>query len=196
MIEKKKKREDGPNKWAFLAVWVGAHVAGWGLLWALLAMLNLPEPVGYIFASMVIGIPLAFGEDFALKRYLDLSIPRWRLLTLTGSLIGWLLVGSVAAWFMFDLIPLWVLISLLMLPFMLFQMFLLRKVVRYSLLWLLAGVVSAMTFSITMNARSPDLGNFGAAAIMQGIVTGFVMLWLSTHWREKGKIKAGAHPVL
>ena len=61
------------------------------------------------------------------------------------------------------------------------QAFVLRRYVRDAWLWILANAVAGFMFSMVfVNAFSPSVWNWLLAAIAQGAITGFAMLWMLT----------------
>lgn len=59
------------------------------------------------------------------------------------------------------------------------QAFVLRKYVRDAWLWILANAVAGFMFSMVfVTAFSPSVWNWLLAAVAQGAITGFAMLWM------------------
>ena len=155
----------------------------------------------------IVGFSVGLLQKSAIKRYFHFDLHNWRRASLIGGMIaapvmvlsiyGLNSVISDNYWVLYDsglYSPLSFMISVL--PMIMYvtvmsaiQIVILRRYVSHAWLWILANTVAGLMFSMLVtSAYDPDLGNWLLAAIAQGAVTGFAMLWLLHHLNRQIEI--------
>gem|GEM_PF-2018889 len=155
----------------------------------------------------IVGFSVGLLQKSVIKRYFYFELHNWRRATVIGGMIaapvmalsihGVNTVISDHYWELYQsglYNPLNSMIS--MLPMVMYvmvmsaiQIVILRRYVKHAWLWILANTVAGMMFSMLVSSSiDPDLGNWLLAAIAQGAVTGFAMLWLLHHFNRQIEI--------
>jgi len=132
-----------------------------------------------------------------IKRYFHFRLPNWIRATVAGGLIGapvtafvvislsnhmsgnyWQLVesGQFYLWdTLLNILPMTLYVTIMSAV----QLIVLRQYVRSAWLWILANAIAGLMFSmVAMVTFRPGMIDWLLAAIAQGAITGFAMLWL------------------
>lgn len=145
----------------------------------------------------IVGFAVGLLQKYVIQRYFNIEFTHWK----RASVIGGMIAAPVMAVAMHSLtnymsVHYWQLLEsgqfafydtlTTIMPMVLYvtilatvQIVILRQYVMSAWLWIMANTVAGLTFSMLLaNAFEPGLGNWLLAAIAQGAVTGFAMLWL------------------
>lgn len=148
-------------------------------------------------AGGIIGLGIGMLQRNVIKRHLHIDLPYWQRSTVVGGIIAApvLLLATTALsdyfnanyWviyqtgqrglfqFMESVLPMTVYVTLMSC----IQTIILRRYVKQAWLWVLANTVAGVMFSmVARTAFDPGFFQWFLAAIAQGAVTGFAMLWL------------------
>ncbi len=145
----------------------------------------------------VIALAVGMLQANVLKRYFHFTPQNWQRATVIGGLVaapvtGFIMFGlndymSVNYWELVESGQFEILSLLLnVLPMMMYvtvmsvvQAIVLREYVSSAWLWIVANAVAGLMFSmLAMVTFDPGFGDWLLAAIAQGAITGFAMLWL------------------
>ncbi len=149
------------------------------------------------FAGGIVGMAVGLLQSKVIERYFQFSPKYWKRATVVGGLIAapvmaFSVIGlsdymSANYWQLSFSEHYQTLNSLVnVLPMVLYvtvmsavQLFVLRHYVRNAWLWIIANAVAGFMFSMLVTvAFNPGFGDWLIAAIAQGAITGFAMLWL------------------
>jgi len=200
MIEKPKvdkPSQSRVNRYGFLALWVGAQLAGW-LAFFLFSNYYfgyfLPSWSEGLILGLVIGIPTTIGQKLSLY----LHFGRWFRGWFRTNTIAWALGGAVMLFGTRELgingnerIGILIqILSLMLLP-TLAQMWILRNYVQRLWLWLLATVAATSVFGAVFGLIGASNNSAFPAFGLYALVTGITLLWLVGMQSEVGKQKLG-----
>lgn len=156
----------------------------------------------------VVGFAVGLLQQSVIKRYFHFSINYWRRASVVGGMIAapvmvlaiygmnnyisnnyWQLYESGLYSFMNSvqaIIPMVVYVTVMSA----IQIVILRRYVSHAWLWIMANAVAGLMFStLVSNAYDPGVSNWILAAIAQGAVTGFAMLWLLHYLNNETEIE-------
>lgn len=145
----------------------------------------------------IVGFAVGLLQKVVIRRYFQIEFHNWQRTSVVGGMIAasimavamnsltsymsanyWQLIDSGQFAFLNTLttiLPMVLYVTILAAV----QVVILRQYVMSAWLWILANTVAGLTFSMLLaNAFEPGIGNWLLAAIAQGAVTGFAMLWL------------------
>lgn len=145
----------------------------------------------------MIGFAIGMLQKSVIKRYFNIDMKHWQRTTVVGGMVAapamvftldaltqytsqnyWQLLATGQYYTLTELtniLPMILYVAILST----IQIVILRKYVQNAWLWILANTVAGLMFSMLVNsAFDPGFGNWLLAAIAQGAVTGFAMLWL------------------
>ena len=163
----------------FMVIWLTGHILSWAGVYFVWETVLLPDLAYVLFSGIILGGALGLTQKLLLRYKYGLPLHGWMRLTIVGWVLGWLgyFVGS--EWIRnFYNFPLWLtIIPMFGIPALL-QWGLLRRQIRQAWLWVVAAVVSTMTFSMVFNNSSYNLNAHVLSATAQGAVTGLTLLWL------------------
>lgn len=155
----------------------------------------------------IVGFAVGLLQQSVIKRYFHITVNNWRRATVTGGMIAAPVMvltihGMTSSlndnyWQLYQsglFSPLSSLLSIM--PMVLYvtvmsavQIVILRRYVNHAWLWIMANAVAGLMFSMLVNnAYEPGISNWILAAIAQGAVTGFAMLWLLHHLNTEVEI--------
>jgi hypothetical protein len=162
------------------------------------ATLETVYMIGFIVGiGGVVGFAVGLLQKTVIKRYFHFTVYSWQRTTAIGGMIaapvmalaihGMTRALSDNYWQFYEsgyYSPLSSIIAVM--PMVIYvtvlsaiQVVILRRYVSHAWLWILANTTAGMMFSMLVNsAYEPHVGNWILAAIAQGAVTGFAMLWL------------------
>jgi hypothetical protein len=174
----------------FIGIWLIGHVVAWLGLYQLWDVSTLPILAYPILSGIVLGGALGLMQKFLFSLNYGLQMRGWMRLTMFGWVSGWLAYTAGTIWIpQFNSLPLWSLIVPIFSIPALLQWLLLHRHVRGAWLWVMAAVVSAITFAHVFNTTWFTLDGFMLSGIAQGSITGLVLLWLFGMTRENQQIK-------
>ena len=145
----------------------------------------------------IVGFAIGLLQRSVIKRYFHMEVKNWRRTTLIGGMIAApVMVGAIDVMSNYVGQHYWQLMEsgqyhvfntiLSVMPMVVYvfvlsavQVIILRRYVQHAWLWIMANTVAGFMFSMVVNqAFDPGISNWLLAAIAQGAVTGFAMLWL------------------
>lgn len=158
----------------------------------------------------IIGFSVGLLQKSVIKRYFHFELHNWRRATVIGGMIAAPVmalsihgVNAVISNHYFELyqsglyntfssivtlMPMIVYVTVMSM----IQIVILRRYVSHTWLWILANSVAALMFSmlvsISYDPYYPHFANWLLAAIAQGAITGFAMLWLFHHFNRQIEI--------
>lgn len=183
MLEKKKNSSETMNRWLFVALWAGIHAITYGTMTGLYNFLTAPfehnEYLIFIVGGILPGITLSIPTYWLIKRFRGISIRWWR----PASFVAWL-IG--AFWFLYLYSISFPLMQTIFwfIPVYLVQAWLLRKYVKQSWLWILAGMTSAILF-IFAGAENERAFTWAFSGGLQGLLSALILLALFTMQKEE-----------
>lgn len=179
MSQKKKKNDIvGMNRWLFVGLWAVIHAITWGMMIGLFEWLDFPyrydEIVIFVLGGIMPGITLTIPTYWLIQKFKGIQIRWWR----PASFVAWL-VGAFLLVSRLDGIdsPL-VLATLWFTPAFLVQAWLLRKHVKQSWLWVLAGLTGTILFLFAGAEEDEAALTWALSGGVQGLLTGVIMLAL------------------
>lgn len=149
------------------------------------------------FVGAIIGWSVGVLQKAVVRRHFRIELSYWRRVSTIGGLIAapvmLFTVNSVSSHLsenytviyqagdmsfyqgLINILPMTVYVSVMSFV----QLIILRKFVKHAWLWIGANAVAGFMFSmVVVGVYNPGFGDWLLAAIAQGAVTGFAMLWL------------------
>jgi len=165
-------------------LWAVIQSFGWGMIYLLLTNINMGyrlDPFMLVFIGLFSGGVTGILQHTLIDRGAGIDLRYWTRLTALGLAIGLGSFAFMAAGF-FDCIdsPYVFLLPVFLVPAML-QWMSIRHHTRSGWLWMLANTVASMIFVMFMIILCDLRQDFLSAvipALLQGVASGFVMVWL------------------
>lgn len=168
-----------------MLLWLSGHIASWGLLYYLWEMQSASDMVFILMSGLILGVGIGFAQKVVLRFAYNLKMQGWMRLTTLGWLGGWL------SYYIFGMVmpnyyayPLWLYILPIFLFPALMQWILVRQHVKAAWLWVVAAIVSTITFALTFDKSGYDVTSHVLSGIVQGSVTGLSFAWLFDRVRK------------
>lgn len=156
----------------------------------------------------IVGLSVGMLQKWVVNRYFRIELHHWQRASAVGGLIAapimalalsgmssymsenyWqILENGQYAFFdtVSDILPMVIYVTVLSTV----QLFILRQYVRNAWFWIMSNTVAGLMFSMLVaHAFDPEFHNWLLAAIAQGAVTGFAMLWLLHRLGQETEIK-------
>lgn len=163
----------------FLLMWLTGHALSWGALYYLWETFNFSDWTMLTISGLILGGGIGLTQKYLLRYAYNIPLKGWMRLTVLGWFAGWLSYYAGTEWLTrFYSYPLWLtIIPMFGIP-ALFQWFLLRRHVKAAWLWVVAAIVSTITFGMVYDNSAYNLTAHTLSASAQGVVTGLTILWL------------------
>ena len=159
--------------------WALIQSLGWGMIYLLITHLDNRMPDAFIlaFIGLFSGGVMGVLQHTLIARGANIQLQHWTLFTALGLAIG---LGSLAFIEFWDGSPYLFLLPVFLIPSAL-QWLSIRHHTQSGWLWIIANSIASMIFVMFMTSIGDQGYDFLSAvipALLQGIASGFVIIWL------------------
>lgn len=183
-MEKQKRQQQQLSSLTIVILWAAIQAFGWAIIFLLADNMTsgFYQQTTRLIIIGFIGL-LGGGLTGALQHTLidrgtGVSLRHWLILSAVGSAVGFVVMELAPLWqypLVISVMPIFVIPAIM-------QWFSVRQHTRAGLLWIGAHIVTTVIFIMFYEALMPqfdyDMLMFVIPAALQGIVSGFVMVWL------------------
>jgi len=183
-MEKQKRQTQTLSSQNIVILWATIQSFGWGMIYLLLTNINMGysfDPFILIFIGLFSGGVVGILQQTLIERGAGINLQNWTRLTALGLAIGLGSIAFMGSGFFIEVdSPYVFLLPVFLVPAML-QWVSIRHHTRSGWLWMVANTVASMIFVMFMIILTDLRQDFLSAvipALLQGVASGFVMVWL------------------
>lgn len=181
-MDKVKNQHRTLSSLAIVISWAGIQAVGWIVIYMMIVnLLNQSDDLlMFGFVGLFGGAIMGALQHTLIDRGVGISLKHWFVLTTIGTALGLMGVFWVEELNMWSRSPYLYLLPIFVIPAV-FQWWSIRRYTRAGLLWIvgnaIAGIVFVM-FVLILDEQGYKLLSAVIPAALQGIASGFVMVWL------------------
>ena len=180
-MDKQKNDQQQLPSLTIVIFWALIQAFGWGMIYLLAENMNATNDAFMLgFIGLFTGGLMGALQYTLIERGVGIQLRRWLILTAFGTAIGFTIPFALLNTMTYSpyvyLLPIFVAPSVL-------QWKSLRRHTQSGILWVVAHGISTLIFVmfvelILQNQYNVDILVFVLPALLQGIISGFVMVWL------------------
>lgn len=178
-MEKQKRQHQHLSSQTIVILWALIQSFGWGMIYLLITNITnrMPDPVVLAFIGLFSGGVMGALQHTLIERGTGIQLRYWLPLTAFGLAIG---LGSLGLADFWDSSPYLFLLPVFLIPSIL-QWLSIRHHTQSGWLWIVANSIASMIFVMFMliiGDQGDDFLSVVIPALLQGVASGFVMIWL------------------